>query len=81
MQQTYTTSATAPAGSADQRIRQAAAAIQAAQPELSREQAIAHALKANPALYNQYLSENPAQTGRWLCAGAAAMAITSRAIA
>lgn len=32
--------------------------------KLSKEQTVARALKANPALYNQYLAENPAQTGQ-----------------
>lgn len=31
-------------------------------PKLSKEQAMASVLRANPALYQQYLSENPAQT-------------------
>lgn len=39
-----------------------AEALRAEEPGLSKEQAMARVLRANPALYQQYLSENPAQT-------------------
>lgn len=43
-------------------IGQAVAQIQANDPTLNKHQATARALRMNPALYSQYLAENPAQT-------------------
>lgn len=43
-------------------IEARAEALRVDEPKLSREQAMAQVLRANPALYQQYLSENPAQT-------------------
>lgn len=43
-------------------IEAKAEALRVDDPKLSREQAMAQVLRANPALYQQYLSENPAQT-------------------
>jgi len=44
-------------------IEQAAAAMLGQKPQLTKEQATREALFANPALYEQYLAANPAQTG------------------
>lgn len=50
-------------GGAMQRIEAIAAQIRERNPALTVEQATARALRANPSLYNQYLADNPAQTG------------------
>jgi signal peptide peptidase SppA len=44
-------------------LESAAASLMAASPALSKYQAYAKAVKTNPALYDQYLAANPAQTG------------------
>lgn len=46
-----------------QQVDAAAQSLRTRRPELTHQQAIAAALKANPKIYDAYLAENPRQTG------------------
>lgn len=50
-------------GSVETALQAAASAVRSANPNMTPQQAYARALQQNPALYNQYLAANPAQTG------------------
>lgn len=50
-------------GNADTALQAAANAVRSANPNLTPQQAYVKAVQQNPALYNQYLAANPAQTG------------------
>lgn len=45
-------------------IDQKVAELRARRPEMTAAAATAEVLRADPRLYDQYLAENPAQTGR-----------------